>query len=127
MEGKKTYRLEDLRIYQLAEGIADAIWNLIVKWKPFARETVGKQLVRAADSIGANIAEGYGRFHYREDIQFLYYARGSIKETHYWISQASKRKLISEDDHNRINEMLNELLPQLNSYITSIRKKSSKV
>jgi four helix bundle protein len=52
---------ENLRIYQLAENLADQVWNSVMVWDSFAKDTVGKQLVRAADSIGANIAEGSGR------------------------------------------------------------------
>jgi four helix bundle protein len=73
--------LEELRIYQAAEELCDAIWEQVIQWERFARDTAGRQLVEAADSIGANIAEGYGRYHFREDLTFLYYARGSAKET----------------------------------------------
>ena len=52
---------EDLRVYQASEALADLIWEIVSRWKPLARDTVGTQLIRAADSIGANIAEGHGR------------------------------------------------------------------
>ena len=52
---------ENLRVYLLAEQLADEVWKVVRKWEILARDTVGKQLVRAADSIGANIAEGSGR------------------------------------------------------------------
>jgi len=52
---------ENLRIYRLSELLADEIWKIASAWKPFAKDTLGKQMVRAADSIGANIAEGSGR------------------------------------------------------------------
>ena len=45
---------ETLRVYQLSETLADTVWNVVEKWPLFARDTVGKQIVRAADSIGAN-------------------------------------------------------------------------
>ena len=57
-------RFEDLRVLQAAEVFADDIWREVVRWDSFAREVVGGQLARAADSIGANIAEAFGRFHY---------------------------------------------------------------
>lgn len=50
--------LRGLRIYQLAEGLADEVWDEVATWKEFARQTVGRQLVEAADAIGGNIAEG---------------------------------------------------------------------
>ncbi|WP_313940727.1 MULTISPECIES: four helix bundle protein [Calothrix] len=49
---------ENLQVYQLAEKLADEIWNIVGKWDEFAKDTVGKQIVRSVDSIGANIAEG---------------------------------------------------------------------
>ncbi len=59
--------LAGLRIYALAEAIADEIWDEVITWKTFPQRTVGHQLVEASDSIGANISEGYGRYHYREN------------------------------------------------------------
>ena len=52
---------EKLRVYRLSEKLADELWKIVTRWGYFERDTVGKQLVRAADSIGANIAEGSGR------------------------------------------------------------------
>jgi len=77
-------KLEDLRIYAIAEEIADRIWSCD-KWPIFVKRTVGEQFVKAADSIGANIAEGCGRYHYKENITFVYYARGSLEETKFWL------------------------------------------
>jgi four helix bundle protein len=62
-------KFEELRVLQAAEGVADSIWRQVVRWDPFAREVVGGQLARAADSVGANIAEAFGRFHYGEKLQ----------------------------------------------------------
>ena len=79
--GNMALRLEDLQVYQISEEIADTIWIACLAWKKFARDTVGRQLARSVDSIGANIAEGYGRYSFKENIQFCYYARGSYWET----------------------------------------------
>ena len=89
--------LQGLRIFHLAETLADDIWSEVLAWKPFARQTVGRQLVEAADSVGSNIAEGYGRFHYKDNLQFQFYARGSLHETVFWLRRASKRNLIFEE------------------------------
>ncbi len=62
-------RFEDLRVLQAAETAADAIWQQVVQWEPFPRETVGRQMAQSADSIGANNAEAFGRFHYGEKLQ----------------------------------------------------------
>lgn len=74
-------KFESLRVYQLSELLADEIWAIVVKWNVFARDTVGKQLVRAADSIGANIAEGSGRGTFVDNRRFVRIARGSLNET----------------------------------------------
>ena len=78
-------KMEDLELLQKAEAICEGIWTLTAAFGRFEREVMGSQLIRAADSIGANIAESYGRFHAAiangEKIQFLYYARGSLFET----------------------------------------------
>ncbi|MGZ3968314.1 MAG: four helix bundle protein [Mucilaginibacter sp.] len=81
-------RLEDLEIYTLSEQFANEIWFIVVKWEIFAKDTIGKQLVRSADSIGANIAEGFGRYHYKENKNFCYFSRGSLIETKGWLKKA---------------------------------------
>jgi four helix bundle protein len=85
--------LEELRVLQTAEQVADGVWRQVAIWDQFARKVVGEQMARAADLIGANIAEAYGRYHYGEKLQLLYYARGSLYETKYWLNRASQRSL----------------------------------
>lgn len=111
---------EELRVYQLAEEVADAIWDLAVEWEPFAKDTVGKQAVRAADSIGANIAEGSGRGTYQDNRRFVRIARGSLYETRHWLRRAFRRRLLSDEQVNRIKPLLDELGPKLNAYLKSI-------
>ena len=113
-------QLEDLKVYERSMSIADIIWNEVSVWKYFERDTVGKQWVRAADSIAANISEGFGRYHYKENKQFLYYARGSLQETKTWLSKAFNRNLISEERHRHLYEEIETLAPKLNNYIRSI-------
>jgi len=74
-------RLEDLDVYNLADSFSNEIWDIVINWDYFAKDTVGKQLARSADSISANIAEGFGRFHFKENKNFCYFSRGSIIET----------------------------------------------
>ncbi len=116
--------LKGLRIYRLAEMLADEVWNEVVTWRPFARDTVGRQLVEASDSIGGNIAEGYGRYHYKDNRQFQFYARGSLEETGHWLRRAHRRKLISEERYQDLTKMVAELGPQLNAYIRTLERRS---
>ncbi len=92
---------ESLRVYQLAEQLADLIWEIVLEWNAFARDTVGKQLVKAADSVGANIAEGTGRGTYVDNRRFVRIARGSLNETKHWLRRAFKRRLLSAKQINR--------------------------
>ena len=111
---------ENLRIYQLAETLADKVWNIAVKWDFFAKDTVGKQLVRAADSVGANIAEGSGRGSNQDYKRFLKIARGSLNETRHFLRCAYRRKLVTPEEANEISPIIEELTPKLNAYIGSI-------
>ena len=116
-------RLEDLELYQLAESFSDEIWLIVLKWDYFAKDTLGKQLVRSADSFGANIAEGFGRFHFKENKNFCYFSRGSLIETKGWLTKAKTRKLISEDQFVEYINKLASIHLKLNAYIKHIGSK----
>lgn len=111
---------EKLSVYQLAERLADDVWHIVVAWDHIAKETVGKQLIRAADSIGANIAEGSGRGSYQDNRRFVRIARGSLYEVRHWLRRAYTRKLIAEDQARQLKPVLDELAPKLNAYLKSI-------
>ena len=104
-----------------AEAVADGIWQEVSGGEPFTREVVGGQLARAADSIGANIAEAFGRFHYGEKLQFLYYARGSLFETKYWLNRTLVRNLVSSDQVGDYVSHLTSLARQLNAFAGSLK------
>ena len=115
--------MEDLAMIRKAESIQDELWSLVAQWNNFAKDTIGKQLVRAADSIGANMAESYGRFNYGEKIQFLYYARGSLFETKYWLNRALSRNLIGLADHEAYASALSDIARQINSFVGHLKTK----
>jgi len=114
--------LEKLRVYELSEELADSIWSIVLGWNILARDTVGKQLVRAEDSIGANIAEGTGRGTFLDDRRFVRIARGSLNETQHWLRRAYKRQLLSSRQISTIKPLIDELAPKLNAYMNSIGK-----
>ncbi len=116
-------RLEELEIYRMPMEIAEEIWSIVNKWDYFCKKTVGDQLVRAVDSIAANVAEGYGRFHYRENIHFCYYARGSILESKTWLTKANNRDLINKEIYESLLLSLETIHKKLNGYIKSIGKR----
>lgn len=111
---------ENLQIYKLSEKLADHLWKIVVRWDVLAKDTVGKHLVRAGDSIGASIAEGSGRGTDPEIRRFLRIARGSLYETQHWLRRAYRRKLLSEKQVDEILPLVKELTPKLNAYLRSI-------
>lgn len=118
---------ETLEVYRLAEKLADTIWDIAVEWELFAKDTVGKQLVRAADGIGANIAEGHGRGSDPDHRRFVRIARGSVNETKHWLRRAYRRKLLTQAQVDVVRPMIEELAPKLNAYLRAIgigRRKS---
>lgn len=93
----------------------------MVRWEPFARDVVGKQLTRAVDSIGANIAEAFGRFHYGEKLQFLYYARGSLFEAKYWLNRTQARDLMPSTQTQEYVSQLTDQARQLNAFASTLK------
>ena len=114
---------ENLRVYGLAEDIADLVWNIVIKWNKLPQYTIGKQLINSADSIGANIAEGTGRGSFADNRRFARIARGSLFEVKHWLRRSYRRKLLTEHEINKLQELIKELTPKLSAYINSISKK----
>ncbi len=118
--------LEDLRVLQTAAEVADDIWEIVLQWDAFARDVVGKQITKSADSIGANIAEAFGRYHYGEKLSFLYYARGSLFETKYWLNRSQARGLIPSKETKQLANRLSGLARQLNAFAATVKQNRHK-
>ncbi|WP_293335605.1 four helix bundle protein [Microcoleus sp. CAWBG58] len=115
-----------LDVYKLSEKLADEIWNIVIKWDALAKDTVGKQIIRSADSIGANIAEGDGRGSYQDHRRFIKIARGSLYETKHWLRRAYTRQLLTTTQVETLKPIIDELSPRLNAYLKSIGNTSDK-
>jgi four helix bundle protein len=113
---------EKLQVYKLAENLADGIWDVVRRWDYFAKDTVGKQIVKAADSIGANIAEGTGRGTLEDNRRFIRMARGSLYETQHWLRRAYKRSLLNKQQIALLKPIISELSPKVNAYYRSVNK-----
>jgi four helix bundle protein len=114
---------ENLQVYKPAEELSDLVWGAVQRWDYFAKDTVGKQLVRSTDSVGANIAEGAGRGSIKDNIRFVKIARGSLFETKHWLRQSNKRNLLLETETKKFQETINTLLPKISAYLNSLSKK----
>jgi len=115
-------KLEELKVYQESMELGEEVWNLVIKWDNFTKDTMGKQLVKAADSIAANLSEGFGRYHFREKKNFGYYSRGSLYETKTWITKANNRGLIGDKVYNQYVGVINDIGVRLNNYIKATDK-----
>lgn len=117
--------IDDFEIYQKAMRIGDVIREEVVRWDYFARDTVGKQLVRCAGSIASNLSEGFGRYHYAGNKNFCRYSRGSLDETMTFLTKAKKRDLVSSEKVNQLLEELVTLRKRINACIRSIGDKGT--
>lgn len=111
---------ETLRVYQLAEKLADEIWEIVVKWDYLAQNTVGQQIVKSADGIGSCIAEGSGRGTALDNRRFIGIARGSLYETKHWLRRAFKRKLLTDAQTTKLKGIVEDPTPALNGYWRSV-------
>ncbi len=112
---------QELRVYQLAEQLSNQIWFIVKDWDFFTKDTIGKQIVRSADSIGANIAEGVGRYNLQDNQRFVKIARGSLNETRHWLRLAYSRKLLTQQQIDSLKLIVDELSPKLNAYLNSLK------
>ena len=112
--------VNDLEIYRESMEIGEEVWAIVLGWDFFAKDTLGKQMVRSADSIAANLAEGYGRFHFKENQKFCYYSRGSAEETQTWLEKAARRNLVERESARVLYDRLETYKKRLNAYIRSI-------
>ena len=120
-----TVDLNELRVYQLAMRVGEDVWSFVDGWSWMAKQSVGLQWIRSADSIAANIAEGYGRYSFKENAKFCYYARGSIRESQTWLTKAKNRSLIPTADADDLAMKFETLRRQLDNYIHFLGKPSS--
>ena len=115
------FTLEKLEVYTIAEKFSDYIWEIVITGDYFKKDTIGKQLVRSADSISANIAEGYGRYFYKESNQFYFYPRGFIQDKKSWLSKCLRRKIIAPEICERLIELCKKILLMLKAFIKFVR------
>lgn len=124
--GKRYLNLEDISAYDTSFNLSNYLWNIVIKWDYFSKDTIGKQFVKAVDSISSNIAEGFGRYYKKDMILFYRYARGSVFESLNWLRKADKRGLLEEKDCKYILNELQKLPKDINSLIKFTKEKLKK-
>lgn len=106
----------------MLERLIDDVWRVASIWRGLARDTVGTQLVKAADSVGANLVEGDARYSFKDKLNYCYIARAPLAETRFWIRRAITRKLLAEDDGTAMFLTCDSLLHWINALISQRRQ-----
>lgn len=118
--------LKNLDIYRLSRELCTAVWKIFENMNYETKKIIGYQWIRSTDSVGANIAEGFGRFHYLDRNKFNLNARGSLLEVIHWTELLDERKIISNSDIKDLFLIINELHPKLNKFIATTKELANK-
>lgn len=113
---------EDLKVWQLAADLTVDVYGLVKRFPVLEKFGLSPQLLRSVNSIGANIAEATGRYHYKDKVKFLYNARGSLVETEHHLIIANRVGYISGEDLQKLRVIIKDLGIKLNNFITSLSK-----
>jgi four helix bundle protein len=121
VENKSPYiPLKDLEVYQLARELSRLGWEIYRNLDWQTKKINGDQFIESTDSTGANIAEGYGRFHYLDRIKFLYNSRGSFLECNeHWIELLRERGKVEEDIYKQYKAVAQKFSLKLNNFIAA--------
>jgi four helix bundle protein len=113
--------LSKFKLVEQSDQVSHTIWGWVCEWDYFKKDTIGKQMTRAADSISANLSEAYGRYSFADRKRFAYYARGSLCETILWVRKSIQRSLINKEEGEAVLEELESISYRLNYYINRLK------
>lgn len=120
---KQHIPLKELEVYQLARELSSMGWEFYQKLSWQEQKVIGDQFIRSVDSVGANIAEGYGRFHFLDRIKFYYNARGSLNECcSHWLELLVERQLVNQEEFKELQQLSKQLEVKLNNFIAATYK-----
>jgi four helix bundle protein len=127
METQNFIELKNLEVYQLSRKLSTIAWQIFSRMDYMDKKHIGDQFLRSVDSVGANIAEGYGRYHYLDKVRFYYNSRASHYEafTH-WLELMLEREKVSNAEFISISETALKLQVKLNNFISSTTKNARK-
>ncbi len=112
--------LQDLIVYQLARELSRIGWEIYKEFDWKQQKLIGDQFITATDSVGANIAEGYARYHFLDRIKFYYQSRGSLMEAaEHWLPLLKERGMVEMDIAEKYSKLANELSLKLQNFIAS--------
>ena len=119
-------KLNKIDAYKISFELSNYVWQIVSEWNNFASYGIGQQFTNSIDSISANIAEGFGRYHKKDKIKFYYNARGSVYESLDWLKKAKTRELLTEEQYNHILKELKKLPKEINGLVKYTDEKLNK-
>lgn len=123
---KKYILLKNLDVYMLARNLSKIGWEIYKRLDWRDKKTMGDQFIESIDSVGANIAEGYNRFHFLDKIKFYYNSRASLSESvDHWLELLYERDKIKKEEYEQFKEISEKLAFKLNNFINSTYKSKS--
>ncbi len=127
-KNKKNYiLLEDLEVYQLSRNLSKIAWEVYSSLDWQTKKISGDQFIESTDSVGANIAEGYGRFHYLDKIKFFYNSRASLNEcNNHWLELLDERGKVDSKRYKEFKAIAEKLSLKLNNFISTTYKSKTK-
>lgn len=111
----------NLEIWQISVDLIKQIYLLASDFPSSEMFGLSSQIKRSANSVGANIAESSGRFHYKDRANFLFHARGSLIETEHHLFVSKELNFIAEEQFNLAMQTISKLSAKLNSFINKIK------
>jgi four helix bundle protein len=116
--------LNEFEVYRMAMDFGDIVYDMVMTYNDFGKRTIGIQLVPSADSVAANISEGFGRYFFRDKMRFYFFARASLFESQSWIEKSFKRKYIDERKYKELLIKIKNIGIKLNNTIDHLRKRT---
>ncbi|MBC36148.1 MAG: hypothetical protein CL663_08925 [Bacteroidetes bacterium] len=117
MESRKYLKLNQIDCYKTSFRLSNKVWSFVKEWGYLEKDTIGKQFIRAVDSISANIAEGFGRYNKKDKIRFYQISKGSLSEFKDWLMKAKVRGLLNDEQYNELFILIKKIPLEINQLI----------
>ena len=120
---KEHILLKDLEVYKLSRELSKNAWKMYENMDWQDKKIMGDQFIESIDSVGANIAEGYRRYHHLDRIKFYYTSRASLSEScGHWLELLRERNKITQEQFDCMKSIEDKLGVKLNNFIASTYK-----
>ena len=127
MGERKIKSFEDLEVWQVCRDLRKTLTGLARKLPPEEKFRLSDQIIRAARSVTNNIAEGYGRYHFLENIQFCRQSRGSLYEIKDHLIICVEENYLTDDNFNKLKSDCERAVMLLNGFIRYLQKQKKAV